>query len=391
MLPDRIEDIEAQHIQDLIVNSVVESRSIEFKSQLPGSSDGERKDFLGDVSAFANASGGYIFYGIVEANGYAQSIKGVSCSDLDQEIRRIDEMLTSGVSPRIRHACRFVGTGTGQVLVIQISRSWNPPHMVIFRRHNKFYIRNSAGNSYMDVEQLRESFISGPRLNDKVEEFRMNRIAHISTGKSVVELTEGSKIILHLLPFEAFGTYLQYDVSRFGTGSGFQNFQPMQTSRTGARRTLDGNLAYTSYNGKIESYVHVYKNGIIEAVDCSTLSRLLNNAGPGQLPSTSVEKAVFSRMHGYLQLIKDFGIKGPLALGLTITSTANTVLTINQSFYFEEKHSHRSDNLIIPTTVISDLDQPADAILRPVFDMLWNAYGYEQSTNFDSHGIWNPN
>lgn len=48
----------------LISNAVSEGRTIDYKRELPGNSDGEKKEFLADVSSFANTSGGDLIFGL---------------------------------------------------------------------------------------------------------------------------------------------------------------------------------------------------------------------------------------------------------------------------------------------------------------------------------------
>src|SRR5947209_6589970 len=56
MLTKRLPDITIADIEKL--HGIVESRCIDFKSQAVAGGDRERRDFLADVTAFANASGG---------------------------------------------------------------------------------------------------------------------------------------------------------------------------------------------------------------------------------------------------------------------------------------------------------------------------------------------
>ena len=49
----------------LIVRGLkAEGRTLDYKRTLPGSTDEEKREFLADVSSFANAAGGDIVYGI---------------------------------------------------------------------------------------------------------------------------------------------------------------------------------------------------------------------------------------------------------------------------------------------------------------------------------------
>ena len=69
-------------LQNLIEKEVHEGKKIEYKETLPGNSDRDKKEFLGDVSSFANESGGYIIYGISEDRnkGIPEEIKGLNIS-----------------------------------------------------------------------------------------------------------------------------------------------------------------------------------------------------------------------------------------------------------------------------------------------------------------------
>ena len=53
-----LEAIEENDLQALVDNQVAERKTIEYKESLPGNADGDKKEFLADVSSFANASGG---------------------------------------------------------------------------------------------------------------------------------------------------------------------------------------------------------------------------------------------------------------------------------------------------------------------------------------------
>ena len=64
MINKRIEDIRERDLQELIDNNVLEGKTIEYKRELPGTSDTNKKEFLADVTSFANTSGGDLIYGV---------------------------------------------------------------------------------------------------------------------------------------------------------------------------------------------------------------------------------------------------------------------------------------------------------------------------------------
>jgi|SRR5215216_115598 len=53
-----IDSITEKDLRSLVDNEVAELRVIEYKRELPGTTDSHRKEFLSDVCSFANANGG---------------------------------------------------------------------------------------------------------------------------------------------------------------------------------------------------------------------------------------------------------------------------------------------------------------------------------------------
>ena len=80
MIKKDIDQITEEDLQALIDNSVLEIKTIEYKQSLPSNAESAKKEFLADVSSFANASGGDIIYGIVEdkETGTPKSLEGLT-------------------------------------------------------------------------------------------------------------------------------------------------------------------------------------------------------------------------------------------------------------------------------------------------------------------------
>ena len=56
MIQKAFAGIDKDDIDSLVTNQVKEGRTIEYKATLPGVKDAEKKEFLADVSSFANAA-----------------------------------------------------------------------------------------------------------------------------------------------------------------------------------------------------------------------------------------------------------------------------------------------------------------------------------------------
>ncbi|HRW83763.1 MAG TPA: ATP-binding protein, partial [Methanothrix sp.] len=147
--------LEEADIQRLMEDEVPESKVIDYKRRLPGPSDLEKREFLRDVSSFANASGGHLIYGVAEENGVPVKIPGLAGIDPDKEILRLDSMVQTGIAPRIPGiSMRAVPLENERfVIVVRIPKSWASPHMIT-KGSSRFYSRNSAGKYPLDVFEI---------------------------------------------------------------------------------------------------------------------------------------------------------------------------------------------------------------------------------------------
>jgi len=124
MINKPIDKIELKDLEQLRINAVAEGKTIEYKRQLSANSDGDRKEFLADVSSFANASGGDLIFGIVEESGSPKSIDGVEIENIDEEIRKYENIIRDGIEPRIIFATHSVNiSGKKFVLIFRVNKS----------------------------------------------------------------------------------------------------------------------------------------------------------------------------------------------------------------------------------------------------------------------------
>src|SRR6202030_811604 len=92
----------------LLSNQVAEGRELDYKEQLPGNTTDEKREYLYDLTSFANTSGGLLVFGIREqrdANnnptGVPAAAPGLSGINADKEIQRLESFQLTGVERRV--------------------------------------------------------------------------------------------------------------------------------------------------------------------------------------------------------------------------------------------------------------------------------------------------
>jgi len=219
LLEHPIESISEAALNGLIATAVGESKYIEYKRELPGRTDGDKKEFLFDVSSFANADGGDILYGVEAPNGVPTSLVGLEKTEVDAQTLRCEQQVQAGIDPRIP-GLRFhpIDLASGRcVLMARIPKTWAGPHMVTFQNTNKFYSRNSAGKYLLDVNELRSAFLAGASLGEKIRAFRLDRVHTILNGDLSIELPSNPKTVLHVLPAISFRPGFQVDLHKIAS------------------------------------------------------------------------------------------------------------------------------------------------------------------------------
>src|SRR3989338_3325400 len=83
-------------------DGVKEGKDIDYKLELPKDNDESKKEFLADVSSFANTIGGYLVFGIKESEGLIEELVGLKIEDDDKLLLKLESIIRDGISPRIK-------------------------------------------------------------------------------------------------------------------------------------------------------------------------------------------------------------------------------------------------------------------------------------------------
>lgn len=395
MILKPLEDVTRSDIESLIQNQVREGRTIEYKKVLPGNSDEDKREFLADISSFANGGGGDLLYGISATDGIPKAASGLE-GNLDAEVLRLDNLIRDGLDPRV-HGLRMravEGFANGPVLLIRVPRSWASPHMITFKNLSRFFTRNSAGKHQMDVSEIRSGFLLSDTLPEKMRRFRDERLGRIIAGETPVVMRDGGKLVLHILPVVSFTSETKFDVSvlKAHATNGTSRLRPIGGTGWDERFNVDGFVTHSGARtgSGARSYSQIFRSGQIEAVSANHVRE-----HEGKIFIVSIENDIVEAINEYIHILKALEIPGPLLVYLSLTGVSGAYMSVDRSRFFREPVPVDRDTLNLPDILIEDraplsnLNEVAK-ILRPAFDAVWNACGFERSYNYDNDGNWNP-
>jgi hypothetical protein len=391
--------IDKDRIESFISNEVRENLTLEYKEALPGGGREERKEFLADVSAFANAAGGDIIFGVREkregskTTGLPEKAVGLAGINVDATIRQLESVITDGIEPRISglRIKTIDGFESGPVIVMRIPKSYLSPHMVKLG-DSRFYSRTNAGKQPLDVTQIRSAFTLSESLPEKVRRFRDERIARIVASEIPILLPDRPKIVLHLLPIASLDTTAQVDLGVLKHQNLLQ--KPINPGDGWSPRfNLDGFLVHSDAGTpRIPmTYLQVFRSGALEAVESQLIS-YDNDHNPSSskepqnlISSIYCERTLIVALDGFLKIEKILRMEPPVFVMLSFVGVRGYRI-LSEWTQYEGPYQFDRDVLLLPEAMMESFDEPADKLLQPAFDAVWHAAGYERCRHYkDGH------
>ncbi len=381
--------IEERHLVLLIENGIVEGSDLEFKQAPYGGADDDKREFLKDVTALANTSGGHIVIGLVADAGIASALSPIELSIADSEKQRLENMLLDSIEPRLVGVqIREVAAAGGVVLILRVPRSWNPPHRVTFKRLNKYYLRHSAGVYEPSVDQLRAVFLGGADIERRLLEFRIDRLGRLLSGERGVSLHARGQIVVQTVPLS--GASSGFVMPTVAEAMGV--FAPPGNPSATYRFNLDGLLIHSSAShgpDRTTSYTQIFRDGRIEMARGGYIREANRDGAIGNIVvSGSLVTQLASAVRRSVEGVRRCGVADPLAILISFLDAAGSRLPPPDSFAEASDKLDRRDILFAPIIIESDY-AVGDRALEPVLDALWNAYGHEYCYSArDQEGRW---
>lgn len=369
MINKPIEILTAGDIEGLVTDGASEGRQFEFKRELPGRSDGERREFAADITAFANAQGGDIIYGIEEGAGVAIRVCGLAIENRDVELVRLESILLNCVDPRIPGLrWRWVDRPAGDpVLIVRVPASTIAPHSVAISDTVRFHRRHNNRRSEMDVQELRDAFTASEALNTRIRSLHLDAVDMISRGSLPAGLGGDPKAVLSLIPITYFREAREIDVfpdnalmpvRPNGQIEAIEMVEGVLLSSLPARREDMCSLAITYRGGRIDT--------------AWTIGRVVDEMRRSEArlvwPKNFEDGLLDGGLSGVARL-QPHGVMGPWSVHVTLLDISGYSLVLG------DRHTSDAawrDQVTLPSLRADELNRAA---LLPLIRSFWLAFG----------------
>jgi hypothetical protein len=385
-----LENIAERDLQRLIDTAASESLYIDYKRESYGRSDSDHAEYLADISSFANTSGGDLVIGMTEDRGIPTGFSGLS-GDPDAEKRRLEEIARSGLEPRIRTlGFRGITLSDGlYVLIVRIPKSYSGPHRINFKNRNRFFARASSGKYEPNVEELRGLFTQATQLADSIRSFRIDRLVRIGAGEAPIALSrDTTKVVLHVVPSPSFADRRLMDVIS-SIAAGTHVPLPLRGPGGGNRQAvnLDGYVNHTVNMPGQQSYAQFFRSGVIEGV--TELNQRKEDGDPYFVGPEFTQKVV-GALRQYLSVLESYGTGLPVYAMLSLCNARRCRYryVVEGTGGWNDTEPLGRDVVTLPEVLVENFSVDSPTVLRPLFNILWNAFGFLRCDMYNAEDRW---
>jgi hypothetical protein len=294
----------------------------------------------------------------------------VDVHDFDHLKQQLLNKLHDGVRPQlplVRIAEVKLKNGKS-VVIVRVPKSWSAPHRVVLSGHGHFYARSPSGNYKLDVEGLRAAFLATHAFGERTKQFVAERLIRIKAGLAPVRLLETGRAILHVVPLNTKSvSYLPPLTKNL-----LSNVELLLGYAGQPRYNLAGCVSSDgAQNEESAGYIQLFREGPIEWVG-PLMTRVAS--GP-ELSGGSLVYEVNRALGASLHMFRDRDIAGPYSVVLSFMNIGSYRLASASTV---SRHSCGEDDFTLPDVLIDGTEDLAKSVLKPIYDALWNAYGFEK-------------
>ena len=390
-------------IEQVYLNKLPESQKLEYKNyyfkdgKFNQLSDSNKNKLAKEITAFANAEGGSVIIGIGEDDNHNPTlIKHIGVDKNTFEIweQSFRQYISSKIKPVIYGIECCIQEINGKFLiVIEVPKSLSAPHAFNDGNKDSFHIRYGNTTNAMRLEELKIAFQSRELIEQKILNFRDDRLAKINSGEKIDGIDGKAMLVLHLIP--EWSMYLNSYVNLDGLKDVYK-LDVFSPDRNEGSKRRSGNISYNSeglqisafnLDGLVDSYSQAFYNGSIESVEI----RMMNKPSTSRYGVTTIwrwdlfEKYLVSKIKDFIDVLEEIGIPKPYYIFATLLNVKGMFSTYGD---WEDvtPGGPLTSNIIKIVPAYFSVENTLPQALLPMATNLAHVFGFQYSSLYTQEG-----
>ena len=268
----QVQQLDKSSLFEFLSLRMTEGSQIDYKEDLSPESKYEKyKEFLKDITAFANAHGGLALLGVKEPSDYLTPDKQtVGIVNGDEKAKDLERVAATSIDPRIPGLLiKSVNIQNDRyVIIVYIPPSLIRPHMVSYQKHRSFYIRHSESSVPMTTHEIRDTVLgsvtSEARARSYAQEEELEAIEYVIHERPAF-LLQAVPLLSLEYPWEVLSPLIVNIVRGEGRNEKFEYDHFGLKSAISPTPTLKGVLGRESR--EYEAWLtEIHRSGFVQAI-----------------------------------------------------------------------------------------------------------------------------
>ncbi|SIN85684.1 AlbA family DNA-binding domain-containing protein [Chitinophaga niabensis] len=369
-------------ILSLIDDQIPESLTLDYKRDFKLKDDGEKSEFLADITAFHNTEGGIIIFGLEdEKNENNQntgipklpSENGVLIDNYDNEKNKIEEIVRNSTDPQLNHLAfsELLVVNGCKVFAISIPKNLSLPTRVSFRKSSKFYRRGNAGKYLLGTHELYSLFIKNMEIREKAKEFIYSRINEVRNNHFWDNIGLVPGILIHIIPLSNMGNSTLEFLPSTAQNDMIQMLSPIMSEGYNYNHCFEGFIIHSHPYNDLYSYNLIFRDGSIEIFTTGVFSQ--DGSGYYSLSGELLASCLLEQLKKAFVYFSTIEVEGPFCISLAL----NNLEGVPFSGSYRQRKSFRTPNIQFPVIVIQSFEQDFKKAIASMFHVIWQSAGYE--------------
>lgn len=209
----------------------------------------------------------------------------------------------------------------------------------------------------------------------------------IAAGDTPLPLNRLGKVVIHVIPVPSFADGRLSDIFQAVAAGTHVPLPPDEiggSNQTGVN--LDGFFNYTRrHDGARLAYAQFFRNGAIEGV-----GELRHEGGTqSRFVGRDFTSLVINAVRQYLGVLKSYDTGLPVYVFLSLCNANRTVYRHSPGgLGWTDTNPLGREIASLPEVYLDSYSIDVPSVMRPVFNVLWNAFGLFQCDMYNEQGQW---